>query len=157
MADRRKSLRQLAKELGVSASYISQVTHGKRPASGKLLRKVLSNSERGVLSKVLSISPTPSVVRQNLIGYNQTTRGSAFHTLPSGVVAAQGNLDPLAQVRILARQPSPPPTQPQHCRRNEHYPQPRTRQSPDQCHPRPSCADRPCQRRRRGIQSGLSD
>lgn len=27
--DRRKSLRQLAKELGVSASYLSQVRHGK--------------------------------------------------------------------------------------------------------------------------------
>jgi len=31
------SLRQLAKELGVSASYLSQVKNGKRPASAKLL------------------------------------------------------------------------------------------------------------------------
>ncbi len=31
-----KSLRQLAKELGISHSYLSQVKHGKRPASEKL-------------------------------------------------------------------------------------------------------------------------
>jgi len=31
-----KSLRQLAKELGVSHSYLSQVKHGKRPASEKV-------------------------------------------------------------------------------------------------------------------------
>ena len=34
---RKKSLRQLARELGVSASYLSQIRHGKRPASAKLL------------------------------------------------------------------------------------------------------------------------
>ena len=32
-----KSLRQLARELGVSASYLSQVKHGKRPPSDMLL------------------------------------------------------------------------------------------------------------------------
>ena len=32
-----KSLRQIAKELGVSASYLSQVRHGKSPASQKVL------------------------------------------------------------------------------------------------------------------------
>lgn len=31
-----KSLRALAKELGVSHSYLSQVMHGKRPASEKV-------------------------------------------------------------------------------------------------------------------------
>ena len=45
---RQKSLRQLARELGVSASYLSQVRHGKRPASERLLSKlnteVLSSS-----------------------------------------------------------------------------------------------------------------
>ena len=45
------------------------------------------------------------VVQHNLIGYNQTTRGSALDTLPSGVVVAQGNLDPLVQVQFLTRQP----------------------------------------------------
>jgi len=36
------SLRQLAKQLGVSASYLSQVKNGKRPPSQKLLSKTLS-------------------------------------------------------------------------------------------------------------------
>jgi transcriptional regulator with XRE-family HTH domain len=40
---KQKSLRQLARELGVSASYLSQVRHGKRPASRKVLSKMLSN------------------------------------------------------------------------------------------------------------------
>jgi transcriptional regulator with XRE-family HTH domain len=31
--NKKKSLRSLAKELGVSASYLSQARHGKRPAS----------------------------------------------------------------------------------------------------------------------------
>jgi len=35
-----KLLRQLAKELGVSHSYLSQVQHGKRPASQKLVSMV---------------------------------------------------------------------------------------------------------------------
>ena len=34
---KQKSLRQLARELGVSASYLSQVKHGKRPPSEKVL------------------------------------------------------------------------------------------------------------------------
>ena len=33
---RQKSLRQLARELGVSHSYLSQVNHGKRPASDRV-------------------------------------------------------------------------------------------------------------------------
>ena len=45
---KQKSLRQLARELGVSASYLSQVKHGKRPASQKVLSKVLSNVKQNV-------------------------------------------------------------------------------------------------------------
>ena len=45
---KQKSLRQLAKELGVSASYLSQVRHGKRPASQKVLSKMLSNVKQNV-------------------------------------------------------------------------------------------------------------
>ena len=37
-----KSLRQLARELGVSHSYLSQVKHGKRPASSKVVSKMVS-------------------------------------------------------------------------------------------------------------------
>jgi len=36
------ALRELAKQLGVSASYLSQVKNGKRPPSQKLLSKTLS-------------------------------------------------------------------------------------------------------------------
>jgi transcriptional regulator with XRE-family HTH domain len=42
------SLRQIARQLGVSASYLSQVRNGKRPASVKLL----SNSSFEMLSAV---------------------------------------------------------------------------------------------------------
>ena len=37
---KQKSLRQLAKELGVSVSYLSQVKNGKRPPSEKVLSSV---------------------------------------------------------------------------------------------------------------------
>ena len=38
-----KSLRQLAKELNVSHSYLSQVINGKRPASEKVLTTLLTS------------------------------------------------------------------------------------------------------------------
>ena len=37
MRAEQKSLRQLAKELGVSHSYLSQIKNGKRPASDKVV------------------------------------------------------------------------------------------------------------------------
>ena len=43
---KQKSLRQLARELGVSASYLSQVKNGKRPPSQKVLSKMLSSSRQ---------------------------------------------------------------------------------------------------------------
>ena len=43
MKQKQKSLRQLAKEFLISASYLSQVKNGKRPAS----QKVLSNIKQG--------------------------------------------------------------------------------------------------------------
>ena len=39
----KKSLRSIAEELGVSHSYLSQVIHGKRPASEKVLTNLLTN------------------------------------------------------------------------------------------------------------------
>jgi transcriptional regulator with XRE-family HTH domain len=45
---KRKSLGQLAKELGVSASYLSQVKHGKRPASQKALSILGQNVKQSV-------------------------------------------------------------------------------------------------------------
>ena len=38
-----KSLRQLAKELGVSASYLSQIRHGKKRPSQKVLTKIMTS------------------------------------------------------------------------------------------------------------------
>jgi hypothetical protein len=43
---KQKSLRQLAKDLGVSHSYLSQVRHGKRPASEKVVSKMVSNGKQ---------------------------------------------------------------------------------------------------------------
>ncbi|MFC1964885.1 helix-turn-helix domain-containing protein [Chloroflexota bacterium] len=37
-----KSLRQLAREMGVSASYLSQVTHGKKQLSPRVARVLAS-------------------------------------------------------------------------------------------------------------------
>ena len=41
-----KSLRQLARELGVSHSYLSQIKHGKRPTSAKVVSKMLSSGKQ---------------------------------------------------------------------------------------------------------------
>ena len=46
----KKSLRMLAKELGVSHSYLSQVLHGKRPPSERVAR-VVSNYGKQLVSK----------------------------------------------------------------------------------------------------------
>ena len=45
---KQKSLRQLAMELGVSHSYLSQVKHGKRPPIQKVVSKMVSNSKQNV-------------------------------------------------------------------------------------------------------------
>ena len=42
---KQKSLRQLAKEVGVSHSYLSQVVHGKRPPSAKVVSKMVSRTK----------------------------------------------------------------------------------------------------------------
>ena len=57
MKNGNKSLRQLAKELGVSHSYLSQVKNGKRPVSSKIAHfvpdllttshKMVSNNSKG--------------------------------------------------------------------------------------------------------------
>ncbi len=67
---KQKSLRQLARELGVSHSYLSQVQHGKRPASEKVqealnMVSMVSKSEAGSGLKIrrsyilVGSSPTP--------------------------------------------------------------------------------------------------
>ena len=46
---RQKSLRQVARELGVSASYLSQVKHGKRLASHEVVSKMVGSGKQSVL------------------------------------------------------------------------------------------------------------
>ena len=52
-----KSLRALAKELGGSHSYLSQVKTGKRPASEKVLTTLL----------------TSGLIKNDFVGYNEAT------------------------------------------------------------------------------------
>jgi transcriptional regulator with XRE-family HTH domain len=70
------SLRELAKRLGVSASYLSQVKNGKRPPSEKLL----SNTSFEMLSKVLS---------NEVDARMSTTYNSVARVCPSSTMVAQ--------------------------------------------------------------------
>ena len=63
-----KSIRQLAKEIGVSARYLSQVKNGKRPPSEK------------VLSKAESMLRTSTPLR----GVSSVFGGFDSHALPPG-------------------------------------------------------------------------
>ena len=87
------SLRQIAKELGVSPSYLSQVVNGKRPASDKLLSnpsfKVLSNVKQNVKHEVDA----------------ETSNSYNLAMLGNSLVVGQRILDPSAKVRILLPQP----------------------------------------------------
>jgi len=54
---KQKSLRQLARELGVSHSYLSQVLHGKRPPSDRVAqalngKQMVSNIEANMGLKI---------------------------------------------------------------------------------------------------------
>ena len=49
-----KPIRQLARELGLSASYLSQVAHGKRPPSAKLV-EMLNSRRDGVKQNCQSV------------------------------------------------------------------------------------------------------
>jgi transcriptional regulator with XRE-family HTH domain len=52
---KKKSLRTIAKELGVNASYLSQIMNGKRPASKKVLSKLEQQLSVGVKQSVKQI------------------------------------------------------------------------------------------------------
>ena len=84
---RRKSLRQLAKELGVSASYLSQVKNGKRPPTEKVLSKLLSNGYQPV-----------NLATDSDFSYNR-------YALGNSLTVGQRTLDPSVKVRILLPQP----------------------------------------------------
>ena len=64
----KKSLRQLARELGVSHSYLSQIKHGKRPASAKVVSKMVSKSKEPWLKDTKYFVP----VREKC--YNPTSK-----------------------------------------------------------------------------------
>ena len=88
---KQKSLRQLAKELSVSTSYLSQVKNGKHPASNKLLRSI-------------DFSESVKQSRQRLIAPNKR---NSYNISLLGISLAVGRLtlDQLGQVRILDPQP----------------------------------------------------
>ncbi len=88
---KQKSLRQLARELGVSASYLSQVKNGKRPASQKVLSKVLSNDGQiyGQYAKILSLFESGGVLEladRHDLGSCAFGRGGSTPPFPTMVV-----------------------------------------------------------------------
>ena len=72
-----KSLRQIARELGVSPSYLSQVRHGKRPASAK----VLSILGQSVKQDIKQISCAEGGIRTHT-PLRETDFKSAASTIP---------------------------------------------------------------------------
>jgi len=67
---KQKSLRQQARELGVSHSYLSQVLHGKRPPSDRIAqaldgKQMVSNTEANMGLKIRflqgSVGSSPSL------------------------------------------------------------------------------------------------
>ena len=85
---KQKSLRQLSKELGVSASYLSQVQNGRRPASEKLLSnhsfKVLSSVKQNVKHQV-----DTSIVEK--LQFKRAGESSSGRTADSGSVSEGSN------------------------------------------------------------------
>jgi transcriptional regulator with XRE-family HTH domain len=62
MKTKQKSLRQLARELGVSQSYLSQIKSGKRPPS----EKVISKLNGKMISKLALTLPPLTVIINRL-------------------------------------------------------------------------------------------
>jgi transcriptional regulator with XRE-family HTH domain len=92
---KQKSLRQVAKELGVSASYLSQIRHGKRPASENLLNTLLFTDVQDVQE---------SVKHDNSLKTCYNPIANQTQTLGHRLAVGQRTLDPLAEVRILVPQ-----------------------------------------------------
>ena len=83
---RQKSLRQLAKELGVSHSYLSQVRNGKRPPSEKVVIKS-GKQVVSIFAREPSLTETGYVVPQTRRCYNRNVLGNRL-------VVGQRTLDP---------------------------------------------------------------
>ena len=69
-----KSLRQLARELDVSHSYLSQVLNGKRPASEKIAYRLSKEGLLGVNGKQV-VSKSNLLEKTLRIPYNEPTSG----------------------------------------------------------------------------------
>ncbi len=68
-----KSLRQLAKELGVSASYLSQVNHGKKRLSERLHKVLTSVNQLGPsLTQDLATKLAIRTYNPKVVGSNPT-------------------------------------------------------------------------------------
>ena len=84
---KQKSLRQLARELGVSASYLSQVKNGKRPASQKVLSKMLSKNTKNVkqygrISEVPNRGGVSELADEHDLGSCGATRAGSSPAFP---------------------------------------------------------------------------
>ncbi len=77
---KQKSLRALAKELGVSHSYLSQVRHGKRPASDKVVSRMVSSGQQGFIDTSIknsyNIGHGPLAQLAEQLTLNQQVTGS---------------------------------------------------------------------------------
>ena len=83
-----KSLRQVAKELGVSASYLSQVRHGKRRASHKVLSKVQQSvkqnaEENDIISSIFLFGEVSEMADEHDLGSCAARRGGSNPPFPT--------------------------------------------------------------------------
>ena len=85
---KKKSLRQIARELGVSASYLSQIRHGKRPASEKVLSSVKQN---GIISSA-SYGEVSELADEHDLGSCAERHGGSSPPFPT-IVYNRGNLN----------------------------------------------------------------
>ena len=90
MKTKQKSLRQLAKELGVSHAYLSQIKNGNRPASSKVVSKFKALDKHNsfkVVSKSGKQKCHKNLVTETLQCYNPDTLGISL-------AVGQRTLDP---------------------------------------------------------------
>jgi transcriptional regulator with XRE-family HTH domain len=98
MKTKQKSLTQLAEELGVSASYLSQVRHGKRPASDRLINALKNLSVKQSVKqygKILSDSvfgEVPELADGHGLGPCAFGRGGSSPPFPIKVKVLAGTL-----------------------------------------------------------------
>jgi transcriptional regulator with XRE-family HTH domain len=84
-------MRQLAKELGVSASYLSQVKNGKRPLNQKVLSNVKQNSAGLVDASMLN--------RYNIVNAGVAELADAADLKSAGAILVGSSPAPGTKVR----------------------------------------------------------